>query len=140
MNLIPWYVIECTNCKNRIGLLETMLEQIFHGRLWSSTGEPFLTLVCPKCKTWFRYNYEERSPLGEISELPRTPDREYPVLFSLLAECDDSNCNSQIELIAIRDFGTSKEMMRREIPTWKLGGLVCEQGHQVIRPEPEKLS
>ena len=64
----------------------------------------------------------------------------YPVLFSLLAECDDSNCNSQIELIAIRDFGTSKEMMRKEIPTWNLGSLVCEQGHQVIRPGPEKLS
>lgn len=138
MSLIPWYMIECINCKNRIGLHETMLEQIFHGRLWSSTGEPFLTLVCSKCKTWFRYNYEERSPVGEISELSRTPDREYPALFSLLAECDDSNCSSKMELIAVRDFGTSKEMMRREILAWKLGGLVCEQGHRVIRPEPEK--
>jgi hypothetical protein len=115
-----------------------MLEQIIHGRLVSDTGAPFLMLVCSRCRTGFRYNYEKRSPAALLPEPPQTPGRVYPIAFSFRAGCVDDNCVSQVELIAIRDAGTTKEQILAEFLNWTLDGLSCENSHLLLFPDPEK--
>ncbi len=53
---------------------------------------------------------------------------------SILAKCGNSNCDSHVELIALRDRGTSEEMIYGEIPTWKVLGILCAQGHPIASP------
>jgi hypothetical protein len=107
-------------------------------QLVSSTGEPFLVLVCSKCMTVFRYNYEERSVAALIPESPRKSGQQYPIAFVFRAECVDDNCVSLVELIAIRAAGTTKEQVLAEFSKWKLDGIHCENGHPLLFPDPEK--
>jgi hypothetical protein len=50
----------------------------------------------------------------------------------------DDNCVSQVELIAIRDAGTTKEQILAEFLNWTLDGLSCENSHLLLFPDPEK--
>ncbi len=138
MNLLPVYHIRCPHCGSTIWLLETMLEQIIRSRLVSDTGAPFLVLVCSMCKRGFRYNYEERSMAALMPEPERTPGQRYPTAFFFRAECVDSNCVAQTELIAIRDSATTKETVVAEFARWNVEEICCENGHALLFPDPEK--
>lgn len=133
--LIPVYYITCPTCGQTIWQLETMLEQLLANRLLSETGAPFLVFVCSNCSTPFRYDYEQRSAGAMISA---SAMRKFPTAFSFRAECVDDSCISQVELIAIRDPGTTKEGIRAEITKWKLDGFHCENGHPLLFPDPQK--
>jgi hypothetical protein len=136
MNLTPVYTIECPNCHGRISLLDTMLEQIVRSRHLSATGDPFLVLVCTYCKQGFRYNYAERSSWVMMPTPEPSPDQKYPIRFSFPAGCANDNCRSQVELIAVRDAGTTTEQVVAEFPQWNLDGIVCEHNHPILVPDP----
>jgi hypothetical protein len=136
MNLIPLHTIECPNCTGKIALLETMLEQIVHGRRLSSTGAPFLVFVCTYCKHGFRYNYAERSSWVTMPAPPADPDNA-PIAFFFPIGCADNNCKSHVELIAIRDAGTTEPDVFAEFPRWNLDGIVCENNHPIVLPDPK---
>jgi len=136
MNMVPLYVIECDHCHGKISLLETMLEQIVRSRMLSDTGDPFLVFVCTYCKRGFRYNYAGRSS-WVMTPIPEpSPDRVYPIRFSFPSGCDDNSCISQVELIAIRDAGTTLENVVAEFPKWNLAGIACEDRHPILVPDP----
>ena len=138
MAMIRVYHILCPTCEQSISLLETMLEQIIHNRLVSDTGAPFLTLVCSGCMTGFRYNYVEKSLGALMPESALRPDRKSPTAFSFRVECVDSNCESQVELVAIRDTDTTKEDVLAELPKWNLDAIRCENNDPLLFPDPEK--
>jgi hypothetical protein len=75
-----------------------------------------------------------------MNELDQNTPRQYPSCFSIVAECGDGNCRVPVELIAIRSPNTAEEQMLAEIQEWNLDGFLCENGHQVMRPEPKKSS
>ncbi len=135
--LIPLHTLGCPHCHGKIALLETRLEQIVHGRLLSDTGAPFLVLVCTYCKHGFRYNYTERSSWVTMPA-PLVDPSNVPIAFFFPTGCVDSNCTSQVELIAIRDAGTTSEDLVAEFPQWKLDGIGCEHGHPLLVPDPKK--
>ena len=88
----------------------------------------------------FPWNYPLRKAEGVIDEGPKTAEYRSQMSYGIAAECDGSNCDSLVELIAIRPAGTSEEQTTAEIPEWKIEGILCENGHQIVRPNPRKLS
>jgi len=69
--------------------------------------------------------------------LPADPSN-VPSAFFFPAGCADSNCISQVELIAVRDAGTTKEDVIAEFSKWSLTEIACENGHPLLFPDPEK--
>jgi hypothetical protein len=122
------YHIACPHCGSTIALLETSLVKIVRDRRESTTGEPFLTLVCPECKAAFRYDYQHRSTVALIDEGPQTTKLRSQIRFSISAGCDVSNCESRVELIAVRSAQTTRDMCIEEVPSWNLRGLTCANG------------
>src|SRR3979411_1405028 len=114
-----------------------MLEQIVRNRKLSATGAPLLTFVWSGCTTAFHYNYEERSFQGLMPEVPALPNQKYPIAFFFLTRCADNSHTSPIELIAVRDFGTTEEQVRVEFQRWNLDEIACERNHPFLIPEPE---
>ena len=45
--------------------------------------------------------------------------------FYFRAGCVDSNCSGEVQLTAVRDFGTSREEVLAELPSWKLDAIRC---------------
>lgn len=134
--LEPLYYIPCSTCGHTIGLLETSLSRIVQCRRLPETGEPFLVLVCPGCAAAFRYDYQQRATAGVIGEGQKTEEFRSQTFFSVVAECDDSNCESLVELIAIRRAGTTAAQVAGEMPTWNLGAIRCKDDHPVLPPDP----
>ena len=114
-----------------------MLEQIIRSRLVSDS-DCFLVLVCSGCKRAFRYSYKERQVAAEIPEPHPSLSREYPIAFFFRAECDDSRHKVQVELIAIRDFRTTRADVIAEFLRWDLEHIRCDKGHTLFFPDPEK--
>ncbi len=98
-----------------------------------AAGDP---LVCPECKTAFQYDYPNRRGMGAIDEGPQTPS---VVRFSVVTGCDGSNCKSQVELIALRSRGTTKEQCVAEMAAWTVDGILCARGHQIVLPDPQEV-
>lgn len=135
----PEYRLYCPNCGSYIYQPETNLEEIVRYRGASTTGAPFLTLVCPRCKSAYQFDWQNRqtSEGAVLNDAP--PQKTGIVRFSVVARCDGSNCKSQVELVALRESGTAKEQCLAEMSFWKLDGIVCEYGHQITIPNPEAL-
>ena len=129
------YRIECPTCFERIVVLGTNLGEIVrHPRGWRKAAAQ-LVLVCQHCRIPFLYEYRPfggsgwtDAPLQELSEL-------YPIGFALTAECDDSNCMSRVELIAFRSPDTTQQDVSKEAAGWKLEGILCPNGHQILPPK-----
>ena len=94
----------------------------------------------PRCTSAYQFDFLHRRNSGAQEwkdELCPVPEF---VCFRVLAECGDSNCEARIELIAIRDRGTSKETVYAETP-WKVEGILCSKGHQIaVPPVPERFA
>ena len=88
--------------------------------------------------TGFLYNYEKRSPQSLTPDIQPAPGRKYPAALVFRAECVDDGCISQVELVAIREAGTTTEQVKAEFPNWKLDGILCAKGHRLLFPDPTK--
>src|ERR1017187_7805947 len=111
------YVIPCPRCGTNISLLETNLVGIIRNRRVSTTGEPILTFVCQQCKNCFQWDYHKRKSVGLFPEPPQ--NTAHPVVFSTVAECENGDCEAQVEVIAIRSPGTTREQIDAERPSWR---------------------
>ena len=137
--MVPVYNICCSDCGRTIWLLETILEQIVRNPLVSARGAAaFLVLVCSGCKRGFRYNYTERQLVAEIPEPDPSTRREDPIAFAFRAECADGKHKAPVELIAIRDFGTTRRDVIGELLRWNVSDIFCDKGHPLFFPDPEK--
>jgi hypothetical protein len=54
--------------------------------------------------------------------------------MSVPAECDNGDCEAQVELIAIRPHGTTEEQILAERPTWEAADIDCGNAHPIIVP------
>jgi len=43
-----------------------------------------------------------------------------------------------VELIAIRDAGTTKQQVLEELPSWTLNEILCPYGHRLAFPSPRE--
>ena len=135
--VVALYTIQCRHCGQSISLPETMLVQVVRDRMAADTGEPFLVLVCSRCKHAQRYNYEERSPAWEMTAEPtRSPTQHDPIVALFRARCVDSNCTGEVELIAVRDAGTTREQVLQERREWHIEGIYCPFGHPLLPLAP----
>jgi hypothetical protein len=128
------YHIPCPHCRHKLELLEDTLVTIFRNRRASTTGAPFLTFVCQECKGVFQFDYQNRAtpeltPEGYLTSVIRLQR-----CVSVIAECDDSNHKSLVELISIRSAQTTAEQWLAERPQWNLKGVTCEGGHPLLVP------
>jgi hypothetical protein len=130
--------IPCTACGHTTALLGSGLSQILQCRRLPHTGEPFLIFICSKCKTAFRHDYPQREAAGVIDEGRKTEEIRSQTCFSVVAECADSNCESLVELIAIRPALTRAGQVTEELPTWDLNAVRCEKGHHILPPDPTR--
>ena len=134
------YYIACPHCVETIALLETSLAEIVRCRRESTTGEPFLTFVCQECKAAFQYDYQHRATAGLIDEGPLTAKLRTQKCYSVSTQCGDNNCESRVELIAIRSAQTTTDMYIEERPTWNVGSVECAKGHPLLPPPDSKKS
>src|ERR1700680_3060166 len=95
-----WYGTLCPHCRFSTPLREITLKDMIRHRQVSSTGEPFLVFVCPRCTRCFPWNYDLRQALPEMEALALS--RTDPVWFSIVAKCEKEGCESLTELLAIR--------------------------------------
>ena len=61
--------------------------------------------------------------------------RKCPACLYVIVECGNNNCDSRVELVALRSHGTTKEEICAEMPEWKLDGICCVNGHQIALPK-----
>lgn len=134
MGLIALYLPVCPKCGTNVQLVETSLAQIIERRLVSSTGEPFLTFVCPGCKHVFQWDRRRSPQLAQMIEPPRIAEAKYPVLFQIKTRCDDSIHRFPVELLALRDSVAKVADCIAEMPQWKLDDLLCPDGHRILLP------
>ena len=130
----PEFPIQCPRCPAHISLPGTTLAEIVRGRKVSTTGAPWLVLVCPECKAAFRYDYRNRRGLEAINTPAQSTGQSNISWFLVLAECADGNCKSQMELIAIRSADTAPEQLSEERKTWTADDIYCEHGHPIVCP------
>jgi hypothetical protein len=124
------YSALCPYCRFNTPLLENVLAEMIRDRQVATTGEPFLVFVCQRCTRCFPWNYGLKQAVSQYSAMTRTD----PVWTSVVAKCEDADCGSQTELIAIRPHGTTKQEILREVPTWSAKELYCDNGHRMIIP------
>lgn len=67
-----------------------------------------------------------------MQEPDRISDRKYPIAFAFRVECVDSNGIAQVELIAVRDAGTTKEDILAEFSQWNLGEPLRERPFSAV--------
>lgn len=135
----PKHFLCCPKCIVYTFQHQTNLAEIVQCRGASTTGAPWITLVCPECKTAFRFDWPNRNQTPGTVMTDEPPQATAMNRFSVVAGCDGSNCKSQVELVALRPRGTTKEQCLAEMPMWTLDGILCEHGHQVVLPSPTKL-
>lgn len=128
------YRLACPRCPTYIYQPETNLAKIVQRQKASTTGAPFLTLVCPQCKSAYQFDWLNRHISEGAEQTDEPPQTTGLVLFSYVTGCIDSNCESRVELIALHDPGTTEERCYAEMPQWKLDGICCERGHQIVLP------
>jgi hypothetical protein len=80
---------------------------------------------------------------GLIDEGPKTAEYCSQQCFSIVAPCthhDQDDCDdSLVELLAIRPAGTgARQLIEKEMPTWDLTALRCNEGHPILIPDPTK--
>lgn len=139
MSVQPKYCLLCPKCHAHTPQHRTNLAEIVQCRGASATGAPWITLVCAECKQAFQFDWVN-PPWIEGSVLSDEPPQATAMnRFSVVAECDGSNCKSQVELVALRPRGTTKEQCLAEMPMWTLHGIFCEHGHQIVLPDAAKL-
>jgi hypothetical protein len=126
------YFIRCSHCDLTLFLLETSLAEIVQCRRASTTGDPLLTFLCPGCKHANQFDYENRLKKPAILSDEQYQDIEPAFIF--VVGCGDGNCDSQVELIALCDPGTTKEQLWTEIAFWKMDGICCKSGHPIAIP------
>ena len=119
-----------------IALPETILGGIIRNRRASTTGDPFLTLICPACRNAFQFDWKNRNVSPCLVPIDEHLLEREPVRFSYVVRCDDKNCESRTELIAIRDHRTTEEQCRAEVSTWTVNNILCSRGHQIVNPTP----
>lgn len=119
----------CPRCTVGPRLRETILSDISQHLQEIYPDTRVLTLVCPKCKGDFQFGFP--LPLGQaLGSLPVEAETPNPsVWFSILAECDERNCESPTLLYAIRPIETTTAQMREELPSWRLNTRTCKRGH-----------
>src|ERR1035437_5039218 len=128
------FPIQCPRCPAHISLPGTILAKIVQGRRVSTTGAPWLVLVCPECKAAFRYNYRGRRAVG-VTDIPDQTEARCDVIwFSVPAECDGGCSGFQAELIAIRSANTTPEQLSEERKQWTTDDTYCQKGHRIIPP------
>lgn len=125
-----WYGAPCPYCRFSTPLFETTLAEIIRTRQVETTGEPFVVFVCQRCTKCFPWNYDMRQVVGQFEALTRTD----PVWISIIAKCENEECKSQTELIAIRPHGTTKQQILAERPIWNAKEIYCDNGHRIIVP------
>lgn len=129
------YWIRCPKCGITTILLETSLSKILQCRQVLQTGDPFLVFVCQGCKAAFRWNYPHRTTVGVIDDGQKTEEYRSQMFYSVVVRCDDNNCDSRLELVAIRPSGSNAKQWQAEMPDWKLDGIFCDNGHQILFPD-----
>lgn len=130
----PWYSAVCPHCWTNLAPHESTLAEIIQYRQLPSTGEPFLVFVCQDCTWCFPWDYRNRKAVGQLDEPYRKTKRPATSLFSVIAECGKEFCDAQVELVAIRPYGTTAEQFFEEQPTWKAEGVRCGRGHPIVVP------
>src|ERR1035438_5000702 len=115
----------CPRCRVGPRLPETTLADIVQCLQETAPDAVLLTLVCPKCKDAFQFDYRRRSN-SALGLMPRTDQIQklfHYAWFSILAECGRDNCGSPTLLFAIRPSTTTDKEFAKELSTWN---LFCE--------------
>jgi hypothetical protein len=129
------YFIPCPYCDLTLFLLESSLAEIVQSRIAPTTGAPSLTLLCPACKHAYQFDYQNRRS-WRAAILSEEQYQNIERAFSFIAGCGHSNCESQVELIALCDPGATKEQLWAEIPFWNTEGVYCKRGHPILIAMP----
>lgn len=137
--MVDLYAIRCPRCDFGIQLLETNLAQITQHPLYQETDDPFLRFVCSCCKHGFQWDRIQTPPAARIVEPPRIPDQKYPTLFGVLTGCADSNHRALVELLSVREHGTTEARWRAEMDSWNTSQIQCSKGHPVPPPDADKV-
>jgi hypothetical protein len=110
MAIVEEHTVSCP-CGETISLTGNNLARIVQHLQWSNMAAPLVNFVCWRCKTAFRYDYQNRKPSGVIDEPPQTLNRRVGVLT---VGCAGANCEAPIELIAVRTSDTTDEQFHEE--------------------------
>jgi hypothetical protein len=127
------YEIRCPRCDWPISLPQTSLVRIIRDRIMSDTDERLLVFVCQECMSAFRCETHKLA----LTDTPLQNQVAGRIWFSILAQCDDSNCPFREELITIREPGTTIEQCLAQVSEWKLDGILCDEGHQIVLTLPD---
>jgi|ERR1017187_5923724 hypothetical protein len=132
--MVPKYLLQCPHCPAHTPQHETNLAEIVQYRGASTTGAPWITLVCPQCSSAFRFDWMNRrtSPWAVLTDEP--PLATAMNRFCVVTGCVDNNCESRTELVALRPHGATKEQCLAEMNAWTVDGILCEHGHQIVVP------
>jgi len=134
------YRLRCGKCDWHRTLRASTLAKIVRFRLAPYPDEPTVLLVCPKCKAVTLYDDRKPEAAGVLGESHQTLPLEHLIVFAIVAECADSNCDSLVQLTAIRSDDTSREMLLAEIEHWNLSDVSCPKCKgPLARPNPSEL-
>jgi hypothetical protein len=101
---------------------------------WSETGGHSIFVACWKCKRIYKFDTDSLVSLPINWDLaPYNPDSPMHI-FHAYIRCDDPNCETPIEVLAIRNSSTSLEALQKETTEWRGENLRCPNGHMQSYP------
>ena len=93
-----------------------------------TTGDAFVNFVCPQCGLGARRRVDDM-PLRSLG-----PTRFRPALFHADLKCDVENCEAHATVHTQAESGKRTAGPKIPVPTWKLAGIVCYEGHPAKEP------
>jgi hypothetical protein len=102
---------------------------------WKETDNETLFVACNGCKRVYSIEAKELTP--EPSTRGLSPFHESALLhvFPVPIECDDINCNTPLEVIAVRNIDTNTAALKEEMSHWRWADLKCPFGHEISWPQ-----
>ena len=129
---VKGYRVCCPHCGEEFSLPATTLEGIVRNQLASSKDALLATLICHACLRAYQWDWKTRD--ASLAVLDESSLAIRPFVRTCRVGCGDSNCKSQIVLIAIRPPDTTKTTFDAEFERWNVDGICCVNGHPVLFP------
>jgi Zn finger protein HypA/HybF involved in hydrogenase expression len=130
MGLISLDSVICGNCQRTSLIRRATFEWPESDPKWTRKADPPQAFSCPACKHVYMLQALQQRSL-EVTEEQWEALEKALVAFAFQAQCDDTNCETLLTVLAIRTSGTKSEDIQKEISTWTLHDLFCPGGHPV---------
>jgi hypothetical protein len=103
-------------------------------QIWREKDNAPVFVACIRCKNVSGYaSHQLVSDLVNNGVAPY--DHEGPMrVFQVKLSCDDVNCETPLQILAVRNADTSDEDLEKEKFGWKWNNLKCPLGHQILYP------